>query len=69
MYGIKPRFIGDLDKQLDYMQQYPEVEKFIFRNYLSLFCRVFEGLQYLKTQHIVHRDIKCRLTIYIFDTQ
>lgn len=58
---------GDLYKQftekelscvLDYMMKYQNQQKFIFRNYTVLFRHVFEGLCYLKSKRIVHRDIK-----------
>ena len=61
--------VEDLQKQftkdkrltcvLDYMIEFPNQKKFIFRNYTVLFRHVFEGLCYLKGQGIIHRDIKC----------
>ena len=49
---------------LDYMMVFQNQKKFIFRNYTVLFRHVFEGLCYLKTQGIVHRDIKCKENFY-----
>ena len=46
---------------LDYMAKYKGQKMLIFRNYLVLFHHVFDGLAYLQTQKIVHRDIKCKL--------
>ena len=46
---------------LDYMTVYPDQEKFIFRNYTVLFQHIFKGLCYLKSEEIVHRDIKCEV--------
>ena len=45
---------------LAYMTKYPGQKKFIFRNFLEIFCQVFEALDYLKTQRLVHRDVKCK---------
>ena len=44
---------------LDYMMEYQDQQKYIFRNYTVLFQHVFEGLCYLKHKGIVHRDVKC----------
>jgi len=46
---------------LDYMVKHRGQKKLMFRNYLVLFHHVFDGLSYLQTQEIVHRDIKCKL--------
>ena len=43
------------------MAKYQDQAKMIFRNFLNLFHQVFDGLSYLKTRQIVHRDIKCEL--------
>ncbi|XP_065896986.1 uncharacterized protein [Dysidea avara] len=43
---------------LEYMADFGDQKKCIFRNYLELFHQVFDGLSYLKTQELVHRDIK-----------
>ena len=67
---------GDLYKQftekelscvLDYMMKYQNQQKFIFRNYTVLFRHVFEGLCYLKSKEIVHRDIKCEVHFHVFE--
>ena len=46
---------------LEYMADFGDQKKCIFRNYLELFHQVFDGLSYLKTQELVHRDIKRKL--------
>ena len=58
---------GDICKQFtkltcvaEYMKEYPYQEKFIFRNYTVLCQHVFKGLCYLKSEGIIHRDIKCK---------
>lgn len=68
--------VEDLQKQftkdtrltcvLDYMQESQYQKNFIFRNYTVLLQHVFEGLCYLKSQRVVHRDIKGKdLHVYI----
>ena len=69
--------VEDLQKQftkekhlacvLDYMTVFQDQRKFIFRNYTVLFRHVFEGLCYLKSQGVVHRDIKCMQEILWFE--
>ena len=44
-----------------FIGKYKDQAKMIFRNFLDLFHQVFDGLNYFKTQQIVHRDIKCKL--------
>ena len=69
--------VEDLSKQfsaekltcvLDYMKEYQPQENFIFRNYTVLFRHVFEGLCYLKSKGIVHRDIKCKENLMLKTT-
>ena len=66
MFACTCMSAGDIQKQFtkltcvkDYMKEYQNQEKFIFRNYTVLCRHVFEGLCYLKSEGIIHRDIKC----------
>ena len=43
---------------LAYMAKYHGQRKFIFRNFLEIFHQVFDGLEYLRRQNLVHRDVK-----------
>ena len=61
-------YLEGLDKQfkpeigcgsvLAYMKKYQTQMKFIFRNFLNMFHQVFDGLDYLREQKLVHRDVK-----------
>ena len=44
---------------LEFMADAGNQKNYIFCNYLELFHQVFDGLVYLETQKLVHRDIKC----------
>ena len=46
---------------LDYMKNYHNEQNYIYRNYLLLFHQVFDALNYLQTQQVVHRDVKRKL--------
>ena len=48
----------DCDSVLAYMAKYYGQKKFIFRNFLEMFHQVFDGLDYLREQKLVHRDVK-----------
>ena len=43
---------------LTYMTKNHGQKKFIFRNFLEMFHQVFDGLDYLREQKLVHRDVK-----------
>ena len=63
-------FIEGLNKQfkqeancgsvLAYMAKYQGQKEYmyIFRNFLEMFHQVFDGLDYLREQKLVHRDVK-----------
>ena len=43
---------------LTYMTKNQGQKKLIFRNFLEMFHQVFDGLDYLREQKLVHRDVK-----------
>ena len=63
-------YIEGLDKQfkqetdcgsvLAFMAKYQGQKEYlyIFRNFLEIFHQVFNGLDYLRRQELVHRDVK-----------
>ena len=50
----------DYDSVLAYMAKYQGQKEYmyIFRNFLEMFHQVFDGLDYLRKQKLVHRDVK-----------
>ena len=55
----------DCDSVLAYMAKYHDQKKFIFRNFLEMFHQVFDGLDYLREQKLVHRDVKGMYDYYM----
>ena len=56
--GLNEQFKQECDSVLAYMAEYQDQKEYIFRNFLEIFHQLFDGLDYLKSQELVHRDVK-----------
>ena len=56
--GLNEQFKQGCDSVLAYMAKYKGQKEYIFRNFLEIFHQVFDGMDYLREQELVHRDVK-----------